>query len=219
MSNITWIDVETTGLIAHRNHLLEIACLITDENLNILDEEGYHAVVGYGVQATLDLQGYCTSYVYNMHKKTGLWKKLNTGKPLDQIDEELTGYLSGFGNSGEMSVGGNSVRLDMNFMDEHLPGAANYLDHHMRDVSSLSGFMNEWFGIPWLEKKSDHTAMTDIRESIHEAKYYKDLLESNLKALTKAKAELKSVNMFLRLEREAAKQNLDRALLAEGGKK
>jgi len=175
--NIVWIDVESTGLIAHKEHLLEIACLVTDEDLNILDEKGYHAIVQYRDPfGAKTLRNAAVPFVQDMHDKTRLWDKLRRGTPLNKIDADLAKYLRQFGRTGQMPVGGNTVRLDMNFMDEHLPRVAKHLDYHMRDVTSLAGFMNDWFDIPWLEKKSDHTAMIDVRESIREAKFYRNLL-------------------------------------------
>lgn len=178
--NIAWIDCETTGLTAHKEHLLEIACIVTDRDLNILDEKGYHAVVHYTDVEMFEMMGDATSYVFNMHTETGLWGKLADGTPLKMIDGNLFKYLRRFGRTGEMPIGGNSVRLDANFMDEHLPRVSGHLSYRLRDVSGLAGFMHDWFEIPFMEKTSDHTAMTDVKESIREAKYYRTLLQMYL---------------------------------------
>jgi len=176
MANITWIDVETTGLNAVEDFLLEVACLVTDENLNILDQRGYQAVVQYRDKALDYVLGTPNDYVYKMHRKTGLWERLPNGKPRSQIDIELRQYVSQFSDKGTSPVGGNSVRLDMNFMEVHLPLTAGHLDYHMRDVSTIAGLASDWFGAPWFEKASDHTAMTDIQESIRELKHYRELI-------------------------------------------
>lgn len=179
MSNrIAWIDVETDSLDAETGHLLEIACLVTDGDLNVLDEEGFHAVVKYTSNEAHAMRVAAKPVVREMHDKTGLWVRtwMPEAVPLDEVDLRLSHYLSDFGAMYEMPVAGNSVRLDMNFMDKHLPRVSNYLDYHMRDVSTLAGFANDWYGHGWdeFEKHNDHTAMTDIRESIREARYYRE---------------------------------------------
>lgn len=177
---IACIDVETTGLNANTEHLLEIACLVVDsETLEIVDEKGYHAVVQYGSAQARAMRTYSRPVVQEMHDKTGLWDKLSgpDAVPLRLIDIELKAYLKQFGKPGEMPVLGNSVRLDMNFMDEDLPLTAKHLSYHMRDVSTIAGLAADWYpDLPRLKKHSDHTAMTDIRESIRELRYYRETI-------------------------------------------
>lgn len=178
MSNIAFIDVETDGLDATVNSLLEIACLVTDENLNVLDNGGYHAVVRIGSPFTVTrMYEAASSVVQEMHTRTGLWEKLSgpDAKPRMTIDRELRAYLERFGTPGSMPVGGNSVRLDMNFIDEDLPAVSSFLDYHMRDVSTIAGLVSDWYpSLPRFEKHNDHTAMTDIRECIRELRYYRE---------------------------------------------
>jgi len=199
--NIVWGDVETDGLIGHKGHLLEIAILVTDADLNVLDEEGFHAVVRYsrGQKAAMILNA--TPYVAQMHAETGLWDKLDSDESLSLalIDLRLVEYLSHFGAAGTMPFGGNSVKLDLEFIREHLPLTHGYLDYHMRDVSTVAGFANDWFDLPWFEKHNDHTAMTDIRESIREIKHYRDTVfqtagvVSETRRLRAENAELKAL--------------------------
>jgi len=173
MKTITWIDVETTGLSAQRNSLLEIACLVTDGDLNVLDESGYQAVVHHTYGQAQTAFAEANGYVQHMHAKTGLWGRLTSGTALSLIDTQLHRYVRQFSEAKTSPVGGNSVRLDMNFMDANLPLVAGHLDYHMIDVSTVSNLASIWYGEPWFEKASDHTAMTDIRESIKELKHYR----------------------------------------------
>ena len=176
MANITWIDVETTGLNAHEHRLLEVACLVTDENLNILDQRGYQAVVFHDATGVAEAKNTANDFAYRMHEKTGLWERLLAGKMLSQIDVELRQYVAQFSKARTSPVGGNSVRRGMNFMDAYLPLTAGHLDYHMRDVFTIAGLASDWFDAPWFEKASDHTAMTDIQESIRELKHYRELI-------------------------------------------
>lgn len=180
--NIAWVDVETDSLDASTGHLLEIAVVVTDAELNILDEEGFHAVVKYTLSEKSLMILKTVPVVVEMHQKTGLWDKIidpETATPLTRVDFLLSEYLRRFGESGTMPVAGNSVRLDMNFMDKHLPLTAGFLDYHMRDVSTVAGLASDWYDLPWFEKTSDHTAKHDIRESIRELKHYREAIFRN----------------------------------------
>lgn len=175
-SNMPVIDVETTGLIAHQGFLLEIACIVVDADLNILDDEGYQAVVSYDELEVVILRDEADRRVREMHDKTGLWDRLTSedAKPLHQIDQELSEYLARFGEPRTMPLVGNSPRLDFNFIDEHLPITSMFLDYHMRDVSTIAGAAEDWYGQTNFVKGNDHTAMTDVRECIKEFRHYRD---------------------------------------------
>jgi len=169
MSNvIVWADVETTGLTAHKDFLLEIAVLITDLDLNILDDTGYHAYVNHDRQFVYNK---ANPYVRDMHTTSGLWDKLKGGKHTWQIDTELLAYIKQFAPWQRTArLAGNSVRLDANFFDQWLPQTANHLHYRILDVSSLA-FEADIRDIPLFPKAGTHEAMTDIRESIEELRY------------------------------------------------
>jgi len=175
------VDVETTGLKQGPDKLLEVAVFIVDaKTLDIVDALGYSAVVKYDHRVAGRMRAAADPFVRDMHDKTGLWQALSspTATPLAQIEKELTQYLSVFAKPGEMPVMGNSVRLDMNFMDTFLPEVSGYLSYHMRDVSTVAGLAADWFDVPRYEKGSDHTARRDILECIEELKYYREALFS-----------------------------------------
>lgn len=177
LGNIVWADVETDGLKTRGGHLLEVAVLVTDPELNILDEDGYEAVVKYPEGTVRLMREAANPFVREMHDKTGLWVECTrkTAKPLAEIDAGLSKYLREFGRANTMPLAGNSVRLDFNFIEEFLPKTYGHLDYHMIDVSSVAGLAHRWY--PDLlrpEKESDHTAMVDIRESIKELRYYRE---------------------------------------------
>ena len=171
-------DVETSGLDARKNYLLEVAVLIVDgDTLEIQDDVGFEAVVRYDPFTLADIYEDTNDYVTEMHEKNGLWKHLQMGKVehLDRIDEELTKYLKSFGQpSRSMPFMGNSPRLDLNFFDEHLPAAAQELSYRMIDVSTVAALSNAWHGTPWFPKAKGHRGMADVREAIAELAYYRE---------------------------------------------
>lgn len=203
LSNIAWMDVETDGLKTRGGHLLEIACLVTDAELNILDETGYEAVVHYAEPTARLIRERADPFVQQMHDKTGLWVELSRrgkggAKPLTEIDAELFKYLRQFGRTRTMPLGGNSVRLDFNFVEEFLPKTYGHLDYHMIDVSTVAGLAHRWYpDTERIQKHSDHTAMVDIRESIRELAYYRERVFKPVSETCTGPTE-QEVEMFLR---------------------
>lgn len=183
---IAWIDVETSGLDARKNRLLEIACIVTDDELNMVDEVGFHAIVHYTAVEVAQIYCETVPFVQEMHTKTGLWQKLATGTKLARIDVNLEDYLEYHGALNSR-VGGNSVRLDMNFMDRHLPESAQALSYQMCDVTTVAKLAQSWFGTPPFVKVGAHTAMGDIRESIAELRYYRQQAFRAVSETTKGK--------------------------------
>ncbi len=174
--NIAWIDTETSGLDERDGSmLLEIACIVTDSELNELGT--FHEVVYHNEASVARLKRWATPDVVEMHEKTGLWDRLTDGIFPRYIDRDLLNFLTGFGTKGTMPIAGNSVAFDARFMREYLPNAFGYLDYRMIDVSTLRLLKDRWFPeTPKLEKHSDHTALKDIQESIRELKHYREVM-------------------------------------------
>ena len=172
---IVWADMESTGLRSGRSdQLLEVAVLITDFDLNILDEAGFHAIAKHEKR---DMVGIANDYVTQMHLKTGLWDKVDNGTPYYQMDRELLAYIKEFApEERQARLAGNSVRLDANFFDEFLPLTAAHLHYRILDVSSIAFEANAVHRIEVFHKKLEHTAMSDIRESIEELRYLRKAL-------------------------------------------
>lgn len=175
---IIWGDVETTGLVGHQENLLEVAFLVTDLDLNLLDEGGYESTILYTPEESAAMRAAADPFVQDMHDTSGLWAKVTDpewAKPKAQVDAEALAYIQSFVPEKRTArLGGNSVRLDLNFLEEHLPGTYGHLHYRMADVSSLCGFAQWWGGVPLFEKARAHTAMADIKESIAELRYLRE---------------------------------------------
>jgi len=168
---ITWIDAETNGLDPESNVLLEVACLITDGDLNILDETGYTATVLYDEASRDALKSVTDPYVQDMHTKTGLWDRLLTGKPLETVDSELLSYIQQYvPEPGVSWLGGNSITLDRGFLKKYAPSTFKHLHYRSHDVTTIAGLAEEWYGVTY-QKKTAHNAMSDILESIEELRF------------------------------------------------
>ncbi len=173
--NISWIDVETCGLDESSDALLEVAALVTDRNLNILDPAGFNMVIQYSKEQAAALRSGANSYVQNMHDTTGLWEKLPQGVPMTEVDEKLHEYLSQFSEKGASWLGGNSITLDRNFLRKNLSDSYSHLSHRSIDSTTVGGLASAWFGISY-EKKYSHSAFSDITESIEELRFYRDTI-------------------------------------------
>lgn len=175
---IVWGDVETTGLVAHREQLLEIALIVTDLDLVELAEP-FTATIYHG-QLTPVLRSRADPFVREMHDRTGLWDRVaDVGQSL-YIEDAARGafeYIERLVPEPRTArLAGNSVRLDLNFLDEHMPVVAGHLHYRMLDVSSWTGPAQWWAGVEPYPKARGHRALDDIRESIAEMRYLREQL-------------------------------------------
>lgn len=177
---LVWTDVETTGLEAHDDLLLEVACIVTDLDLNVLDDAGYQSKVLWPAEQMARARAQADDFVRSMHDRSGLWSACSDphqAKPAEQIDAEITAYVQRFvPNPKTARMAGNSIRLDLNFTDRFLPRLGAHLHYRMLDVSSWAGPAQWWRGVEQYPKALAHTAMADIRESIGEMAYLRERL-------------------------------------------
>lgn len=171
---ISWIDAETTGLEASQESLLEVAVLITDTDLNIIDEAGFTTAVYYPETYVSLIRPRATPYVQEMHDKTRLWNRLPEGKTLSQTDKEMAAYIKQFIPQPKTSwLGGNSITLDRNFLQANLPETFNHLHYRSVDVTSVGGLALWWYDEQFT-KNLEHSAFADIKESIAELKFLRE---------------------------------------------
>jgi oligoribonuclease len=176
---IAWIDVETTGKTPRDgSRLLQVACIVTDGDLNELNE-GFEMKIHYNAAEVARLFATSDDFVKNMHNKTGLWDALPTeGRPLAEVNEKLLAELKKYiSDPVTAKIGGNSITLDRNFLEAELPEVFNFLHYRSYDMSSVAEhYKLNATNIPEYSKKYGHEALEDIRESIAEARYYSNIL-------------------------------------------
>ncbi len=175
--NIAWVDIETTGLKAQRDTILEVALIITDKDLNILEETP--PVVIHQSDEILDgMDRWCTE----QHGKTGLIEE-SRESDLDMAEaDELLAFLlceyksPGYGMSTKMPMGGNSVHFDRAFLAQHMPKFHSEFHYRNMDVSCLYEMCKRWR--PDLIKDAfvPHRALDDIRNSIKYMENYRAAL-------------------------------------------
>lgn len=169
---LVWIDCEMTGLDLRNDALIEVACLVTDGELNHL-AEGVDLVVK-PPQAALDQMG---EFVTEMHTASGLLEALDGGVTLEEAEEQVLEHIRRFVPEPKKApLCGNSIATDRAFIARDLPRVDEHLHYRMVDVSSIKELLRRWYPRVYFqapEKQGGHRALADITESIVELRYYR----------------------------------------------
>ncbi len=173
---LVWIDLEMTGLDAERDVIVEIACLVTDSSLEILDD-GIDLVV-YQPSEALEAMD---DYVRSMHTKSGLLTMIaESTTDLSAAGAAVLEYVRGHvPESGSAPLCGNSIGMDRRFLVKYLADLDGYLHYRSVDVSSFKELCRRWYPDAYKarpSKKESHRALDDIRESVAELRYYRDTI-------------------------------------------
>lgn len=170
---IVWIDCEMTGLDTVKDHIIEICCIVTDGDLNIVDP-GYESVVHYDKSILDQMNEWCIEH----HGSSGLTKKvIESNKSLNEVEDELYQYIKRFTSPKAAVLAGNTVHMDRVFMIREFPKVLDHLHYRIIDVSSFSEFghrHNPELLKTCPRKREAHTAKADILESIAQLKWIRD---------------------------------------------
>nr|XP_022910903.1 probable oligoribonuclease [Onthophagus taurus] len=172
-NRIVWIDMEMTGLDVEKDKVLEIACLITDGDLNTV-AEGPDIIIHHGNNVLSNMNDWSK----RQHEKTGLTEASRKSNiPIEVAEKQLMDFIKKYVTERMSPLAGNSVYMDRMFIKKHLPKIDNYLHYRIIDVSTIKELCQRWNENIYRKaprKVCDHRALSDIKESIKELKYYKD---------------------------------------------
>ena len=172
---LVWIDCEMTGLDLARDALIEIACIVTDGQLNAADE-GVDLVIKPPAEA-LDTM---PEVVREMHTASGLLGELPSGITLAEAQEQVLAYVrSRVREPRKVPLCGNSIATDRTFIARDMPELDAFLHYRMVDVSSIKELARRWYPRAYFaspEKHGGHRALADIKESIRELRYYREAI-------------------------------------------
>ena len=170
---LVWIDCEMTGLDLTRDALIEIACLVTDGELNILDD-GVDVIIKPPPEAVDQM----SDVVREMHTKSGLLAGLGQGVTLDEAQDIVLSYIQQHvSEPRRVPLCGNSIATDRSFIARDMPQLDAYLHYRMVDVSSIKELARRWYPRAYFAspaKRGGHRALADIRESVQELRYYRE---------------------------------------------
>ncbi|MEX5298157.1 oligoribonuclease [Kocuria sp. CPCC 205292] len=169
---IVWIDCEMTGLSLEDDALIEVAALVTDDELNVLGE-GVDVVIRPS-EAALAQMG---DFVRNMHTSSRLLDELPSGMTMEEAQAQVLAYVKQWvPEPGRAPLGGNSVGTDRTFLVRDMPELVAHLHYRVIDVSTIKELSRRWFPRAYFQappKTGNHRALGDIRDSIDELRYYR----------------------------------------------
>ncbi|MFM2373243.1 MAG: hypothetical protein RJA75_139 [Actinomycetota bacterium] len=169
---LVWIDCEMTGLNPDTECLVEIAAVITDFDLNVLDE-GIDLVIKPR-EGTVEVMG---DYVRKMHTDSGLIKEFASGIDLADAEAQVLEYIKKYiPNPKTSPLAGNTIGTDRMFISKYMPALDNHLHYRNIDVSTIKELSKRWYPRVYFQapkKDGGHRALADILESIEELKYYR----------------------------------------------
>ena len=168
-----WCDLEMTGLDPLTHRIIEIATIITDDQLNII-AEGPNRVIHQPEHYMTGLD----PWIVKHHGDSGLLDAVRNS-PVSQAKaaEETLEFIQAHTECGQSPLCGNSIGTDRAFLLEHMPEIANHCHYRNVDVSSIKQLYDAWY--PKRErvvKENHHRALDDIKESIAELKYYRETI-------------------------------------------
>jgi oligoribonuclease len=171
---LVWIDCEMTGLDLAKDQLVEIAVIVTDSDLTELDQ-GINIIIRPEDLSVLDGMD---QVVVDMHTSSGLLELIPQGIPLAEAQEQVLAYVrSHVPEARKAPLAGSSVYVDRGFLARDMPELDSHLHYRLVDVSSIKEIARRWYPRAYFnspEKKGNHRALGDIRESIAELRYYRD---------------------------------------------
>ena len=171
---LVWMDLEMTGLDPTRHVIVEIATLVTTDDLEIM-AEGPDLVVAASAGQLAEMD----DVVRNMHTSSGLLKAIEASTvTLEEAGEATLAFLRAHvPEAKRVPLCGNSIGVDRRFLRHQLPSIDEHLHYRTIDVSTVKELCKRW--APSLygrapKKLGAHRALDDIRESVAELAYYRD---------------------------------------------
>ncbi|KAJ8716494.1 hypothetical protein PYW07_003121 [Mythimna separata] len=181
---IVWVDLEMTGLNIEKDHILEIACVVTDADLNVV-AEGPNIVINQPDSVLNEMNDWCVA----QHGESGLTEaSRKSNVSLKDAEKQVLDFVKTHAPEKKCPLGGNSVYMDRLFIRKYMPILDNYLHYRVIDVSTIKELAKRWYQKEFSlmpQKKFRHRSVDDILESIEELKYFKQhIFKSTMKLQT-----------------------------------
>ncbi len=172
-SNLAFLDLEMTGLSPERDVIIQAALIVTNKDLQPLDE---HCCDIWQPESALAVM---SPFVRDMHEKNGLIERVRASRiDTREAERQLLSRITALCPYPAILCG-NSVWVDRMFLMRYMPALAGYLHYRMVDVTSLRLLAERWSGSGATYQRSsegEHDALVDTRSSIAELRHYRTLL-------------------------------------------
>lgn len=174
---LIWVDLEMTGLNPACERIIEIATIVTDDNLNLVAEGPVFAIhQSDALLADMD------EWNQTHHHQSGLVKRVKDSQVTEsQAEEDTLTFLARHVAPGTSPLCGNSVHQDRRFLYRYMPRLEQFFHYRIIDVSTVKELMKRWAPVAYQqqpEKVSQHLALADIKDSIEELRYYRQYFPS-----------------------------------------
>ena len=169
--NLVWIDLEMTGLDPVRDHVIEIATIVTDSALNVLAEGPVIAVH----RSEAELAG-MDEWNRTTHGTSGLLERVRASRvSAADAEAQTLAFLAQHADSGASPMCGNSICQDRRFLAREMPVLEKFFHYRNLDVSTVKELARRWAPdvLAGVQKSSTHAALDDVRESIEELAHYR----------------------------------------------
>jgi oligoribonuclease len=172
--HLIWVDLEMTGLDPDSDTILEIATIVTDVNLEELAEGPVHAI-SHPIATLRAMDDWNQTH----HTASGLWNRvLESTMQMRHAEQETLAFLQHWTEQGASPMCGNSICQDRRFMYRHMPQLERWFHYRNLDVSTIKELAIRWAPsiAKGFSKQNRHEALSDIRESIEELRYYRSFM-------------------------------------------
>ncbi len=170
---LVWIDLEMTGLHPQQDHILEIASIVTDNDLRVICEGPVLAV--HHDETVLRAMD---DWNQRTHGASGLIERVRASRlDLAAVETQTLDFLQAHVTPGTSPLCGNSVCQDRRFLAQHMPRLERFFHYRLIDVSTLKELSARWYPkLARFQKSERHEALSDIRESLAELRHYRHVL-------------------------------------------
>ena len=171
---LIWLDLEMTGLDPANDSILEIATIVTDQDLEEL-AVGPVCAIRHPESVLLAMDSWNTDH----HKASGLWQRvLESPVSMRHAERDTLEFLAAWTAAGTSPLCGNSICQDRRFLSRLMPELEGWFHYRNLDVSTIKELAARWAPAvsAGLVKENRHEALADIRESIAELRYYRSFM-------------------------------------------